>query len=128
MGMNTKFRAHAVLRSALAALVLMPAASKACGPEFGKEVPDAEAVKYVGLVRDEGGQPLGSTTIIVSVDGHEFLTDAKGGFLTNLGRDEDSPDIHFVCRKAGYKTVIGTKTPSRTDKLRVFVTCLMKKA
>lgn len=113
-----------LLRSVCAAAVLMPLASQACGPEFGKEVPDAEAVKYVGLVRDLDGKPVGTTTVIISV-GEQLTTDAKGAFLTNLGRDEDSPDIHFICRKAGYKTVMGTKTPSRTDKLRVFVTCSM---
>ncbi len=121
--MNSK----ALARSALVALALTPLGSKACGPEFGKEVPDALAVKYLGIVRDQDGNAVGNTTIIVSV-GEELVTDAKGGFLTNLGRDEDSPDIHFVCRKEGYQTVMGKKTPSRADKLRVLVTCSMKKA
>lgn len=112
-------------RSALVASALIPMSSQACGPDFGKEVPDALAVKYVGLVRDQDGRPVGNTTVIVSV-GEELVTDAKGAFLTSLGRDEDSPDIHFVCRKSGYQTVMATKTPSRTDKLRVFVTCSMR--
>jgi len=117
----------ALAKSTLVALAIIPFASKACGPEFGKEVPDALAVKYLGMVRDQDGNAVANTTIIISV-GEELVTDAKGGFLANLGRDEDSPDIHFVCRKEGYQTVMGKKTPSRTDKLRVLVTCSMKKA
>jgi hypothetical protein len=118
---------RAILKGALVALIFVPLSSQACGPEFGKQVPDAQAVKYVGFARDQSGQGVGNTTVIISVVGEELTTDAKGGFLTNLGRDEDSPDIHFICRKAGYQTVMATKAPSRTDKLRVFVTCSMRK-
>lgn len=122
--MTSMFRRKAFLSGTLAAVLFAPLSSVACGPEFGKEVPDALAVKYVGLVRDQKGQPVGNTTVIVSV-GQELTADAKGAFLANLGRDEDSPDIHFVCRKSGYQTMMAIKTPSRTDKLRVFVTCSM---
>ncbi len=114
-----------IARFMMAALAAIPMVSYACGLEYGSEVPEANAIHYMGFVKDEKGKPVADAMILVTV-GKEFVSDKRGKFTGTLGFDSDNGGIVFVCKRSGFRNALAVKRPSTANAMAIFVICTMK--